>query len=57
LLGKNGRARGRYSSSRGERYEKPLFVKHEGLVFTEEIWQAFNRGAWCRGCSACHGCR
>jgi hypothetical protein len=47
----------RKSSSKEQRYEKPLLVKYDGLVFTDEIWQGFNRGACCRPCSACHGCR
>lgn len=37
-------------------YQKPLLAKHNGLVFTRQVWQGLNRGAWCPQCSSCHGC-
>lgn len=35
-------------------YETPLFEKEEGMKFTEEIWEEFNGGNWCFGCSNCN---
>lgn len=37
-------------------YEKPLFVKKEGLVFPKEIVEKFNGGRFCVQCTGCHGC-
>ena len=38
-------------------YEKPLFEKTEGMIFTEEIWKKFAGGRFgCIQCSSCHGC-
>ena len=35
-------------------YEKPVMEEQEGLVFPEDIWQEFNEGHWCFGCSNCN---
>jgi len=35
-------------------YEKPILEEQEGLVFPEEIWQEFNQGHWCFGCTNCN---
>jgi hypothetical protein len=35
-------------------YKTPLFEKEEGMKFTEEIWEEFNGGNWCFGCSNCN---
>lgn len=35
-------------------YETPLFEKEDGMNFTEEIWEEFNGGNWCFGCSNCN---
>ncbi|MBA7465185.1 hypothetical protein ES707_00347 [subsurface metagenome] len=37
-------------------YQKPLFEKSKGMVFTAEIWEKFNGGRFCLQCSGCHGC-
>lgn len=38
-------------------YEKPLFEEQPGLVFPQQILEAFNGGRFCVQCSGCHGCR
>lgn len=40
------------------KYEKPLFVKEEGLIFPKEIiHENFNGSQFCFQCSSCHGCQ
>ncbi|MCS7238813.1 MAG: hypothetical protein NZ899_11175 [Thermoguttaceae bacterium] len=34
-------------------YEKPSF-EEEGMVFPEELWEEFNKGKWCFGCTNCN---
>ena len=35
-------------------YERPLFEEEKGMKFPEEIWEEFNGGNWCFGCSNCN---
>ncbi len=35
-------------------YETPLFEEQGEMNFTEEIWEEFNGGNWCFGCSNCN---
>lgn len=44
-------------SKEKKRYEKPVFVKEEELIFPKEIIEKFNGGRFCVQCSGCHGCR
>ncbi len=38
------------------KFETPVLEKQEGLLFPQEIWESFNNGNWCFGCTNCHGC-
>lgn len=38
-------------------YEKPLLEEQSGLIFPQQILEAFNGGRFCVQCSGCHGCR
>lgn len=42
------------NSSEKIAYDKPVIEEQEGLVFPEEIWQEFNEGHWCFGCTNCN---
>jgi hypothetical protein len=35
-------------------YEAPVFEEVEGMVFTKEVWEEFNQGKWCFGCTNCN---
>ncbi len=35
-------------------YEKPILLVEENMVFTKEVWDEFNNGHWCFGCSNCN---
>jgi hypothetical protein len=35
-------------------YESPLFIEEKGMDFPEEIWEEFNGGNWCFGCTNCN---
>ena len=35
-------------------YEAPLLEEENGMNFTEEIWEEFNGGNWCFGCTNCN---
>lgn len=35
-------------------YEKPELEEMEEMVFTEEVWEEFNQGRWCFGCTNCN---
>lgn len=35
-------------------YEKPVFIEETEMNFPEEIWEEFNGGNWCFGCSNCN---
>ena len=35
-------------------YEKPLFQKENGMEFPEDLWEEFNNGDWCFGCTNCN---
>ncbi len=37
-------------------YEKPLFERQTGMVFTRQVIEEFNGGRFCVQCSSCHGC-
>lgn len=39
------------------KYEKPVMVKAEKMVFPIEIIEANGKRMVCRQCSSCHGCR
>jgi hypothetical protein len=41
-------------AGRKKNYESPLFVEEKGMGFPEEIWEEFNGGNWCFGCSNCN---
>jgi len=36
-----------------EKYEKPVFEEDDGMIFPQEIWEQFNEGKWCFGCTNC----
>lgn len=38
-------------------YEKPLFQKHDSLMFPDKIWEKLNKGKFTQTCSKCHHCR
>ncbi len=38
-------------------YEKPLFEKHDSLMFPDKIWEKLNKGKFTQTCSKCHHCR
>lgn len=38
------------------KYATPTLEVQDGLSFPQEIWEAFNNGNWCFGCTNCHGC-
>ena len=41
-----------------KKYQKPIFIKEDGMVFAKEIIETFNSGSrFCVQCSGCHGCR
>ena len=42
------------SIDKRKKYEKPLFEEERGMNFPEEIWEEFNGGNWCFGCSNCN---
>lgn len=35
-------------------YEQPFFKEEKGMDFPEEVWEEFNGGKWCFGCSNCN---
>lgn len=35
-------------------YEKPLLQEEKEMVFTKEVWDEFNNGNWCFGCTNCN---
>jgi hypothetical protein len=35
-------------------YESPIFEEEKEMTFPEEIWEEFNGGNWCFGCSNCN---
>jgi hypothetical protein len=35
-------------------YETPCIVEETGMVFTKNIWEDFNEGNWCFGCTNCN---
>ena len=35
-------------------YEKPILEKEEEMIFTKEVWEEFNDGQWCFGCTNCN---
>jgi len=35
-------------------YTAPLFEQEEGMNFSEEVWEEFNGGNWCFGCTNCN---
>jgi len=35
-------------------YETPVFEIEDGMQFTEEVWEEFNGGTWCFGCTNCN---
>ena len=37
-----------------ELYERPVFVKEEGMEFPAELWEADNGKKWCFGCTNCN---
>lgn len=37
-----------------EVYEDPVFEEEDGMCFPEELWDEFNRGKWCFGCTNCN---
>lgn len=42
------------SQSEKKPYEKPVFIEKTEMTFPEEIWEEFNGGNWCFGCSNCN---
>ncbi len=37
-----------------ETYVEPVFEEAEAMEFPEEIWEEFNEGKWCFGCTNCN---
>ena len=37
-----------------KKYEKPLLQLEEEMLFPEEVWDEFNKGHWCFGCTNCN---
>ena len=35
-------------------YAKPVLIVEKNMVFTKEVWDEFNNGNWCFGCSNCN---
>ena len=35
-------------------YEEPILVEETEMVFTKEVWEEFNGGQWCFGCTNCN---
>lgn len=35
-------------------YIKPFLEEEVEMVFTKEIWEEFNDGQWCFGCTNCN---
>ena len=35
-------------------YENPVLIVEKNMVFTKEVWDEFNNGNWCFGCSNCN---
>lgn len=35
-------------------YEQPILEEEQEMVFTKEIWEEFNEGHWCFGCTNCN---
>ena len=35
-------------------YETPIFIEEKGMDFPDEIWEEFNGGNWCFGCTNCN---
>lgn len=35
-------------------YQKPIIEEDKEMSFPEEIWEQFNDGSWCFGCTNCN---
>lgn len=35
-------------------YTEPVFEEETKMVFTQEVWEEFNDGQWCFGCTNCN---
>jgi len=35
-------------------YETPVFEEEKEMSFSKEIWEEFNNGKWCFGCTNCN---
>ena len=35
-------------------YEAPVLEEAQDVVFTKEVWEEFNDGNWCFGCTNCN---
>ena len=37
-----------------QEYNAPVLEEVKEMVFTKEVWEDFNDGRWCCGCTNCH---
>ena len=37
-----------------QEYNAPVLEEVEEMVFTKEVWEDFNDGRWCFGCTNCN---
>lgn len=35
-------------------YTAPVLEESDEMVFTKEVWEEFNEGRWCFGCTNCN---